>query len=103
MLWSGDLEEDILIGWRDFEKRWKLGEAAGDSGAREESRETLVRRGPAGRRTDDWGEEPFLGEATPPLEEEEVVVVVVEEALLGLDALEASCDTLASRGAAGFR
>ena len=87
LLWSGDLE-GILIGWRAFEKRWKLGEATGDSGGREVSRETLVRRGPAGRLTDDCGEDPFFGEDTPPLEEDEA---------------EASSDTLASLGGAGFR
>lgn len=90
LLWSGDLE-GILIGWRDFENRWKLGEAevAGESGGLEVSKVTLARRGPAGRRTDDWGELPTFGEDVPPLEGEEGV-------------LEASRDTLASLGGAGF-
>ena len=54
LLWSGERAEGILMGWRDLAKRWKLGELVGDSGtAREESRATLLRRGPAGLRTDD--------------------------------------------------
>lgn len=50
VLWSGDFS---LMGWRALEKREKLGDLAGDAGSFEDSRETFVRRGPAGLLTDD--------------------------------------------------